>query len=479
MFAPCPPPWLLDLRLRACLGLAAMALAGPSALLAQSAPSSSPPVDPRIANVISELERTRTIHQAALSPDGQLIAWVVDADGGTEIQIASTTDPARARRLTAGTGASCLEQNVAWSPDSKELAFISDCNRGADGAMDQADVYIATPAAAVFAPRRLTHLHGGVTSLAFSPDGLHIACLYIEGATRPAGALAPMKPPAGVIGVEGLEIQRVATIETASGAFRQITPATLHVYEYDWAPDSGQLAYIAAPPPGENNWWVAQLYTQRLAGGQPRAVLDPEHTPGPLHGLQIAVPRWSPDGQQIAFIGGLMSDQGATGGDIYLVPASGGTPRSLTWTINPQPALGTVFTSTWIHWTSSKTLIVSAIRAGSTSVLQIAFKPSDSPGASQSERAFDSEARQLFQAGTVRADLLEGSLSLSTDKRKIAFIQSSFEQPPEVWAGTLASPETPGSQLIQAVTHYNDSLKPAWGKSESVDWTSDNFPVQG
>ena len=126
-----------------------MALAGrATALLAQSAPSSSKPVDPRIANVISELEKTRNIHQAALSPDGQLIAWVVDADGGTEIQIASTADPARARRLTAGTGASCLEENVAWSPDSKELAFISDCNRGADGAMDQADVYIAAPGAA-------------------------------------------------------------------------------------------------------------------------------------------------------------------------------------------------------------------------------------------------------------------------------------------------------------------------------------------
>ena len=90
--------------------------------------------------------------------------------------------------------------------------------------MDQADVYLASPGAASPSPRRLTHLHGGVTSLAFSPDGLHIACLYIEGATRPAGALAPMKPPAGVIGVEGLEIQRVATIETASGEFRQVTP---------------------------------------------------------------------------------------------------------------------------------------------------------------------------------------------------------------------------------------------------------------
>ena len=480
MFAPCCPRWLFTKR----FGLAAVVLAAcPTVLLGQSGAGSSKAVDPRIANVISELERTRGIHQAALSPDGQQIAWVVDGDGGTEIQIASTADPARAHRITAGTGAPCLEEYLAWSPDSKQLAFTSDCNGNAGGAMDQADVYLATPGATTPSPRRLTHLHGGVTSLAFSPDGLHIACLYIEGATRPAGALAPMKPPAGVIGVEGLEIQRVATIETASGEFHQVTPATLHVYEYDWAPDSRQLAYIAAAPPGENNWWVAQLYTQRLAGSPAQSIFDPADSPGPMHGMQMAVPRWSPDGKQIAFIGGLMSDQGATGGDIYLVPATGGTAKSLTWTMNPHPALGTTFTSAWIHWTSANTLIVSAIRAGLTSVIQIAFKPSDVAGASQSERAFEAEDRQLFQAGTITAGLLEGSLSLSTGNHKIAFIQSSFEQPPEVWEGTLASPEATGaaagSQLIQAVTHYNDARKPLWGKSESVRWTSDAFPVQG
>ncbi len=451
MSAPCPPRWLLTLRFCAGLGLAATALAAsPTALLGQSAAGSSKAVDPRIANVISELERTRGIHQAALSPDAQLIAWVVDGDGGTEIQSASTADPAHAHRITAGTGAPCLEEYLAWSPDSKELAFTSDCNGHAGGAMDQADVYLAAPGAPSSSPRRLTHLHGGVTSLAFSPDGLHIACLYIEGATRPAGALAPMKPPAGVIGVEGVEIQRLATIETASGEFRQVTPATLHVYEYDWAPDSGQLAYVAAPPPGENNWWVAQLYTQRLAGGQPRAVLDPEHTPGPLHGLQIAVPRWSPDGQEIAFIGGLMSDQGATGGDIYLISAAGGAAKNLTRDSDQSAA--------WIHWLKPTQLLVSWIKSGQVEIGELDSVSGKSTGSNLTIPASVGDGR------------MENSLSIA--KERVAYIKSSFSDAPEVYLGQLGEPAHP-------ITRYNDALKALWGKSESVHWTSDAFPVQG
>ena len=237
------------------------------------------------------------------------------------------------QRLTAGSGATCEEGSLAWSPDSKQLAFVSDCNASA-GSAGQLDIYLTQPAALSTAPRRLTHLHGAVTTLAFSPDGLHVACLYIEGATRPAGALAAMKPPSGVIGVEGLEIQRVATVEAASGEFREVTPAGLHVYEYDWAPDSKTLAYVAAPPPGENNWWVAQLYTQPVHEDKPHSILNPDHTPGPLHGLQIAVPRWSPDGREIAFIGGLMSDQGALG----VISTSSRQPGAMPGTLRRREA---------------------------------------------------------------------------------------------------------------------------------------------
>jgi dipeptidyl aminopeptidase/acylaminoacyl peptidase len=418
--------------------------------VASTGAAAGSPLDPRIANVVAALEKTRAIRQTALSPDGQMVAWVADADLGTEIKIAPTVDPSHSRRLTAGTGGACDEDYLAWSPDSKSLAFTSDCN-AEPGPAKQADVYLTAPGTTTSTARRLTHLHGGVTNLAFSPDGLYIACLYIEGATRPAGALAPMKPPAGVIGVEGLEIQRVAAIEAASGNFREVTPATLHVYEYDWAPDSRQIAYIAAPPPGENNWWVAQLYTQPLAADKARSLVAPEHAPGPLHGLEMAVPRWSPDGRRIAFIAGLMSDQGATGGDIYLVPATGGEAKDIT--------LNKDKTAAWIDWRKSGTLLVSWIESG-----QVAIGELDT-----------TDGRITADYGTIPATVgdgrLEQSLSVSANL-KVAFIKSSFSAAPEVYVGQLGA-------APQAITHYNDAIKPLWGNSESIRWTSDNFPVQG
>ncbi len=54
----------------------------------------------------------------------------------------------------------------------------------------------------------------------------------------------------------------------------------------------------------------------------------------------------------------------------------------------------------------------------------------------------------------------------------MAYIRSSFSEAPEVYLGQLGAPAHP-------VTHYNDAQKPLWGKSESMHWNSDAFPVQG
>jgi dipeptidyl aminopeptidase/acylaminoacyl peptidase len=453
--------------------IAAALLFAPAFMLA--AQDAQTPSRDRIDQVLSSVNRGHPLGQVAVSPDGKRLAWVEGGRRGGEIRVAALNVSGKAaslgksERVTAAVAPNqqCTEGELTWSPDSSSLAFFSDC----DDPGAQADLYLSPLNGT--AARRLTVLKGYVQAPAFSPDGKSIAFLYVEGATRPAGALAAMKPPSGVIGEDGVEIQRVAVARTdaaqaAAPAF--ITPANLHVYEFDWAPDSKSLAYVAADPPGENNWWIAKLYTQSL-GGEPKAILAPDQVAGPLHGLQIAVPRWSPDGKSIAFIGGLMSDQGATGGDVWIVSASGGQPHDLTPRRPTSPA--------WMTWDGNDGLFVDEIAGGNCELVPLHLQ-GDPAGDNVSAIAGKPVFSLLGSAGDGRMEL---SLSATADRSLFVFNASAFGRPTETYAARTGeqSAARSGNQFagLTQLTHINDGVQPAWGKTVSLDWTSDAFHVQG
>ncbi|ACO31580.1 MULTISPECIES: S9 family peptidase [Acidobacterium] len=399
----------------------------------------------RINHLIDALQQTTAVSETALSPNGQSLVWAEGGRNGAHLKVASVADPAGARVITAcPAGNSGRESDAVWSPDSKQIAFFSNCTPD-----HKPGVFVAE-ADGSGTPKLLAELDGYAHSLAWSPNGQELSFIYVKGSEGPVNALAPSPAPSGVIGVEHIQDQRVATVSAKGGEVAQITPASLYVYEFEWSPDAQKLVYVAAPPPGDDNWWTAEMYTQAI-GEAPHVVLDPNTVSGALHGLQIAVPRWSPDGKQIAFIGGLMSDQGVTGGDIYLIPASGGQPKDIT--------PGIASTPTWLHWLGPNRLGFSDIAAGKTAFLSV------DPVTGQVKTLLAPQGQSI---GDGR---LLNSVSLSKNG-EVALIASSFAHAPEVYEGQLGG-------TLHAITHANSDRKPLWGKAESVQWTNDGLHVQG
>jgi dipeptidyl aminopeptidase/acylaminoacyl peptidase len=443
-----------------------------------------------------------TFQSVALSPDGRRIAWVEGqrgADGRPSRRTAvfvsdlasagsagGTGGPTPPPRRIGARGESCAKE-PAWSPDGRRLAFLSDgstsgrsigaaarrhaapsgggSNTAAGGGAAasptdgcaQLQLWVADLASGRVA--ELTHLEGQISAPAWSPDGGALAFLHIAGRTAEAGPTHAVPRDRGVVG-ETPEEQRLAVVELATSRLREASPPDLFVYEYDWSPDGAAFAAVAASGSGDDNWWIARLYRFDRVSGAATPLLQPS--------FQIADPRWSPDGRQIAFIGGLMSDQGVTGGDVYAIPAAGGAARDLT------PGMAASAAS--LSWTASGELLAFEIVDGASGLAKI-----DPAGRHPTEL--------WRQAAAFGGTGDEPGLSVARDGRTAAAIVSSFEQPPEIWVGPVAGPG-PGAAARVAtatgllaelgwrrITHRNAGLRPSWGEARSLHWPSDASPA--
>jgi len=408
----------------------------------------------RIQQILAQRAQVKEIPAVALSYDGQHLAWIESHGGDRTLMLGSWKgSDAHAVGIPGG----CHGEGIRWASRWNELAVLTRCKvdpsntKPIRGAIWVIDVHAGT------APRKVADLAGFADGMQWSRDGKRIGFLYVPGATRLPYATASGNPRVGVIGENDVQVEGVATVEVAGGTPEMLTPKNLYVYEFRLSSIGNRMAYTAAPPPGDNNWWTAKLYVQDAEqGASPRAVADPSAVQGSLHGLQIALPRWSPDDARILFIGGLMSDRGATGGDIYSVPAAGGEPVDLTE--------GTKVTPSWYTFLGSRSLLVNQIAGGKVQVTEYTLAGNH---ARQTRTWFTAPGR----IGDGRAAL---SVSLSTTSpRRIAYAANSFDRPPEVHAGVL------GTQPPPAVTSLNAGLEHAWGKARSVQWNNDGLHVQG
>ena len=266
----------------------------------------------------SRLTRVREIFGVAISPDGTRVARVEPASDGkslraSRILLQENRPGAAAVRITASLdGSAVREGNVVFSPDGRTVAFVSQAGGAA---------LWTAPAAGDRPARRMTTMKATFADPRWSKDGRSLAVLVVENAAREPGPTNPSLRDAGVVDAQ-IDEQRLAIVDVETKVLRFVSPPDLYVYEYDWSADGRTFAAVAARGSGDENWWRAELLALDAASGAARLLWKPP--------LQIANPVFSPDGSSVAFIGGLMSDHGATGGDVFVVPAAGGDARNLT-----------------------------------------------------------------------------------------------------------------------------------------------------
>jgi dipeptidyl aminopeptidase/acylaminoacyl peptidase len=387
-----------------------------------------------MAHAVAEPVVIREYDALALAPAGDRIADVEALDPGNLPEEAHGAVVVRSAggKLIAQFDPckTCKYSDTAWSPHGNLLAFLA-----ADSAAGKTTLYVVESDA----PREASSIDGVANTVRWSPDGKHIALLMTPGAHKKTGAVEAGAAQVGEIGVAEDE-QRIAIVASSGGEPKLVSPADTYVYEMDWAPDGKGFAATGAKGNGDNNWWIATLDYVDAETGALRVVAAPN--------MQMTLPRVSRDGKTIAFIGGLMSDWGSIGGDVYAVPIEGGTPANLT------PGFKGTFCG--IAWRGMD-LITSALIDDQYAVVTL------DPATRLT--------RTLWSAKTdAKAQQFDGAIAFSADGSVAATISEDFTHAPEIAAGRLPK--------LAPVTRENAGLD-ANVAAQSVHWTNEGFNVQG
>ena len=382
-----------------------------------------------------QLGKTVLYSDVALSPDRTHVAWVQSTAATTSKQthVRGTSGNATAMLVKIPTTGERTDFDPTWSPDSKTLAVFS-------SAGDKEQRQLWTVNADGSDPKEITNLKGYAARPRWSHNGKQIAFLFVEGAGG-GGPLMAAPTATGVIDT-AIHNQRIAVLDIAMGQLRQVSPVNLHIYDYDWSPDDKTFVATAASGPGDNNWWIAQIYTIDIAKGNATSIHKPS--------LQLAVPRWSPDGKSIAFIEGLMSDEGFHGGDLFTISAAGHRLTNRT--------RGRKSSASSLFWLASDRILFTEYVGGGSAISELTL-------ADNSVRTIWKGAEHLHAFGNFP------NFAVSRDGKFAAAERSTFETPPEMWAGPIGD--------WHQLTSNNSGIRASWGKAENLEWTNDSFNIQG
>jgi dipeptidyl aminopeptidase/acylaminoacyl peptidase len=414
------------------LAVALLALT-PSASLAQQTARRVPTVD--------DLLLLQSAGGARISPDGRWVAYTVtetsfkDDAYVTQVWLVSTAQGAAGVQLTRGSKSS---GNPQWSPDSKWVAFTSD----RVGDRNQIFAIRIDGGEAV----QLTKSETPISSFDWSEDGKAIAYLATDPPTKEGkdrkeqyGDFQVVHKDYSFVHLWTFDLAE-ALKEPVIG--RQRTKGQdFSIGAFSWAPDGARIAFSATINPDLIQGGTSDIYILDLSGNDVRKIVS---QPGPDNN-----PRWSPDGKQVLFT----SAMGKTvffhsNSRLALVPAGGGTPRSITDSFDEQPG--------FVAWTGEG-IYFSGLQKTAGHLFRV------DPAGSRIVRVSGPDV------------LMAAGFTFTRDGRRMAFTASSSTTLNEVFVSDL------GTFSPRALTTMSDQAKRfLLGTREVIAWKStDGTPIEG
>jgi dipeptidyl aminopeptidase/acylaminoacyl peptidase len=286
-----------------------------------------------------DLLKLRGVGSVQFSPDGSRIAYTIirtDGPGRPFGQVLVMT-VANGKSISLATGDDPSGEPT-WSPNGNWIAYTGKLD-GKHG------LIVAHPDGT--AKKFLAAMEGTNSPLpttgktiAWSPDSKQIA--YVSAQPGPETAEASgdpivitrylYKPDAGEGNSHFNDNKRlhIFAVDVATGKSRQLTQGNHYEHSIDWSPDGKEIVFISNREPNEDQFFNYDMFVLDAANGQMRRLTTTESAE--------YRPRWSPDGKTIVYEATKrgLTDLETTMEDthVWLIGSDGSKRRELTGSID-------------------------------------------------------------------------------------------------------------------------------------------------
>lgn len=394
----------------------------------------------------AQMRHFQTVRDPILSPNGREVVWVqfqgaVDA-GTSHLWEAPVNGSAVAHQITSTAAPYKFgESQPRWLPSGSSIFFTA-------SGKDKRQLFEMPAGGGKAAPIKLATnkltLHP--ERFAVSPDGRWIAFSARQPETKQQKQDKKDKKDAVVVG-RNLHPTRIWLYSMADHRVVALTPLTQTARGFAWNPDSKAIAISAGAaknaselPPDQKLYivTVASPHTARVVQGVPPTV---------------EAFRFSPNGHQIAYLAQSEHDTPPGFSDLYVISATGGTPRDLS---SASPFAIGGFGSSIIWAEDGNAIYVQAQRGTTTALVKFARRGNSAP----------------WQPA---ATPVAGEFDTNRDQSGWTFVaQTSDRMPQVVFART---PAAAGKVLSTANANWPKS---GWRAATNVSWkSSDNLTIHG